>query len=491
MHTDEAVNAVKFGQLLESGKYSYDKNEYHGPAIYYLSLIPAWLTKTKEYPDLNENHLRVVPAIAGIFLMFLLISLKRTTGWKIVIWTSLIAAISPAMVFFSRYYIHEMLLVFFTYVFIITMFQFFKQPRFRWLIAGGISLGLMHATKETFILSAIVLFVALIFSEIIWKEKPISIIKGLRSLKWYHYIVFASVAIVSSTLFFSSFFENPQGVIDSVTTYEGYFSKAGRNEIHQHPWYYYLKILSWNRGPGQIIYSEISILILSAIGIYISFVKKKAKESDQFFRFVAVFSLLLMLLYSLIPYKTPWNMLSFYFGFILMAGYGLVEGIKRIQNNRSKIIMMALFGISIIQLCSQVFYSNYIFSADPLNPYVYGHTSQDIYYINQRVRDVVLFHPDGKDLYMQVISSNSDYWPLPWYLRDFSNVGWWDHIDFESPLAPLIIVSPDQEELVVKKIYEMPKPGEKYLYVPLFDEGTELRPGVEVFGYLRNDYWVF
>jgi predicted membrane-bound mannosyltransferase len=144
-----------------------------------------------------------------------------------------------------------------------------------------------------------------------------------------------------------------------------------------------------------------------------------------------------------------------------------------------------------IQLCSQVIYSNYIFPADPLNPYVYGHTSQDIFYINQRVRDVVLFHPDGKDLYMQVISSGSDYWPLPWYLRDFTYVGWWDHVDIESPLAPLIITSPDQNDLLVKKMYETPKPGEKYLYVPLFEEGTELRPGVEVFGYLRNDYWVF
>jgi uncharacterized protein (TIGR03663 family) len=243
MHTDEAVNAVKFRQLLESGNYSYDKVEYHGPVLYFLSLVPAWITKTKEYADLTEYHLRVVPVTAGILLLLLLISLKRISGWKIVLASTFIAALSPAMVFFSRYYIHEMLLVFFTYGFIISLFHFFKQPKILRLILSGIFLGLMYATKETFILSAGVIFVALIISEIFWKEKPYSIAKVMRSLKWYQYFVFAGVTIIVSILFFSSFFENPQGVIGSVTKYEGYFSKAGKNEIHQHPWYYYLKIL--------------------------------------------------------------------------------------------------------------------------------------------------------------------------------------------------------------------------------------------------------
>ena len=78
MHADEAVNAVKFGQLLESGNYSYDKVEYHGPVLYFLSLVPAWITKTKEYADLTEYHLRVVPVTAGILLLLLLISLIGT-----------------------------------------------------------------------------------------------------------------------------------------------------------------------------------------------------------------------------------------------------------------------------------------------------------------------------------------------------------------------------------------------------------------------------
>ena len=43
MHNDEAVNAIKFGQLWERGTYRYDPNEFHGPTLYYGTLPVVWL----------------------------------------------------------------------------------------------------------------------------------------------------------------------------------------------------------------------------------------------------------------------------------------------------------------------------------------------------------------------------------------------------------------------------------------------------------------
>jgi predicted membrane-bound mannosyltransferase len=37
MHTDEAVDAIKFGALLEKGSYIYDPAEYHGPTLNYFT----------------------------------------------------------------------------------------------------------------------------------------------------------------------------------------------------------------------------------------------------------------------------------------------------------------------------------------------------------------------------------------------------------------------------------------------------------------------
>ena len=71
MHTDEAVHAVKFGTLLESGDYRYDPNEYHGPTLNYLTLLPAWLSGVHTYAALQEWHLRILPAVCGFLLIAL------------------------------------------------------------------------------------------------------------------------------------------------------------------------------------------------------------------------------------------------------------------------------------------------------------------------------------------------------------------------------------------------------------------------------------
>jgi uncharacterized protein (TIGR03663 family) len=491
MHTDESVNAIKFGRLLENGEYIYDKVEYHGPIIQYISLVPAFIDRVTKLKDLNEEHLRIIPAIAGIGLLLLIVLLKPYINWKTVVSIVLIGAISPALVFYSRYYIHEILLVFFTYGFIISCFLFIKQGKLYWLIISGLFLGLMHTTKETFLISVGVFILAIICLNILWKDNDFDYRRLLRTYKWHHYLLLLGIAGSISVVFFSSFFKNPQGIIDSITTYENYISKAGRSELHDHPWYYYLQILGWNKGPGYMIWSELPVLILAFYGIYVVSIRKKISTDLQFFRLIAIFSIALFCLYSILPYKTPWNIISAYFGLVIMAGYGLKELSVRLKN-RSQMLFLVIFisGMGVFLLI-QVVYSNYKYPAHPSNPYVYGHTGMDIFHMTDRIKKVTGFHPDGKDLYIQVIASGSDYWPLPWYLRKFNNVGWWDHVDFNTPLAPVIIVSPDQEKSLIRKMYELPKPGQKYLYIPLFDEHWELRPGIKLHGFVRRDHWGF
>ena len=69
MHADEAVHADKLGTLLEGGGYAYDPAEYHGPTLYYLTLVPAWLQGARRYVDVDEVTLRSVPAAVGTLLV--------------------------------------------------------------------------------------------------------------------------------------------------------------------------------------------------------------------------------------------------------------------------------------------------------------------------------------------------------------------------------------------------------------------------------------
>ena len=59
----------------------------------------------------------------------------------------------------------------------------------------------------------------------------------------------------------------------------------------------------------------------------------------------------------------------------------------------------------------------------------------------------------------------------------------------EVPAAPLIIAKPDVEPALLRKLYEVPPPGERDLYVPLLDSYAELRPTVEIRGYVVKSLW--
>ena len=142
-------------------------------------------------------------------------------------------------------------------------------------------------------------------------------------------------------------------------------------------------------------------------------------------------------------------------------------------------------------LAWQGYLASYKFYADTRNPYVYAHPVTDVFTIVRRVEEMAQVHPDGYGMHIQVICPGHDYWPLPWYLRRFErkNIDWWDKVADDVPAAPVIITSPSVEPALMRKLYELPPPGEKNLYVPLFDTYMQLRPQVELLGFVTKDLW--
>src|SRR5204863_1807762 len=107
MHNDEAVNAIKFGQLWERGSYQYDPNEHHGPTLPFATLAVARLTSTPDFVHLSEIKLRLITVAFGLGLVLLTPLVADGLGRKAAIWAAIFTAVSPAFVFYSRYYIHE------------------------------------------------------------------------------------------------------------------------------------------------------------------------------------------------------------------------------------------------------------------------------------------------------------------------------------------------------------------------------------------------
>jgi len=298
----------------------------------------------------------------------------------------------------------------------------------------------------------------------------------------------ATAAIVSA-LFYSSFLTNTGGILDSLRAYVPYFSRAGENGLHTHPWYYYLKMLIYSRYAGGPAWSEGLIVILAAAGFVVAMTKRDIIGADfHLLRFIAFYTFLMTVLYSLIPYKTPWCLLGFLHGMIILAAVGAVAAIKLAPNALARTIISLLLAASAGHLAWQAYLGSYKYYAHPANPYVYAHTGPDIYTIAQRVEHVAAAHPDGRKVPIQVICPSHDYWPLPWYLRSFSRVYWWSEIDPNELPAPVIIASPSLKPALLQ-FFDRPPPGEKNLYMPLFDTFVELRPQVELLGFVTKDLW--
>jgi len=502
MHGDEAVHAIKFEDLLEQGVYEYDPEEYHGPTLNYFTLIPAWLSGAKNLAQVTEFTLRIVPVFFGVCLVLLLVLVVDGLGTAAAVYAGILTAISAAMVFYSRYYIQEMLLVCFTFGAIVSGYRYTQSKKIAWALITGAFLGLTHATKETCIIVFGAMFLAVLLTLV--TAGPKSFITNLtKAVKPLHLIAGLAAGIIVSTLFFSSFLSNPGGILDSIRTYMTYFNRAGGSNIHDHPWYYYLKMLVYFRYGGGPIWTEGLIVFLALIGFIAAMVKKGPPSANiQLLRFIAFYTLILTVVYSVVPYKTPWCVLGFLHGMILLAGVGAIVLVRLVPNVLPRLIIMCLLFDASVHLSWQSYRCNYIYYADSRNPYVYAHPTKEVFTIVQRVKEMAgaleqmaRENPDKVKMQIQVICPGKDYWPLPWYFRQFRKdvIGWWDHVDPDIPSAPLIIASPDVEDQLTNKLYNLTPLEDRQMYLFLFEKPYYmwLRPKVKLLGFVRKDLWSY
>jgi hypothetical protein len=241
-------------------------------------------------------------------------------------------------------------------------------------------------------------------------------------------------------LLFSSFFTNAAGPLDSIRTYLPWLHRVEGASPHIHPWTFYLHRLLWfhvDRGP---VWSEGLIFVLAALGAYAGFARKElAGASASFVRFLALYTFALTAAYSLIAYKTPWCLLGFWQAMILLAGVGAAGLIRWARQPllRSALGLVILAGAA--HLGWQAWQASVTCAADPRNPYVYAQTSPDLLRLVRQVEALAQVSPPGRDLLVKVIAPDN-YWPLPWYLRSFRRIGWWDQVPAD-PYAPVMIVS--------------------------------------------------
>ena len=130
--------------------------------------------------------------------------------------------------------------------------------------------------------------------------------------------------------------------------------------------------------------------------------------------------------------------------------------------------------------------ASYALAADRRNPYVYAQTGPDILNLVEMVRGLAQVDPAGNQMLVKVMAPDSDYWPLPWYLRQLRQVGWWGSLPAD-PFAPVMIVgaswraalddNSDKAWLMVRIVELRPKVFlELYVNASLWEKYLATRP---------------
>jgi len=478
MHVDEAVNGDRVGTLLEQGRFEYSTVDFHGPTLIYAAAAMARLSGLTNYRELNETVLRAVPALIGVLLVGAHFWLVPYVGLPAAACAALFTAVSPAMVYYSRYFIHETLMVFFTFCAILAVLAYLRAPSTSLAMAVGALFGLMYATKETWIIAAACMLAGAA-DPLVRAGRPRPAVPNTTSEgrpggrprtrgsppPTKHLLLAAGSFALVAAILLSSFFTHPRGIVDSVLAYGTYFARGvGVKTAHVHPWYFYFACL---RG-------EVAIAVLAVTGLMASAAP----------RFLRIYTGLMVLMYCAIPYKAPWNVLSFWHGAILLAGVGAVW----LAQQMPKPVAVMVVGLAVAQLGWQARADSFQYASNPRNPWVYAHTGTDVFVIMKQVEALASADPKGRALPIQIFT-HENLWPLPWYLRRYNNVHWWNGVSDTAPLAPVILATPDMEPALLHRIYEVPPPGQREMYVNMFDREVDLRPRVEVRGYVAKSLW--
>ncbi|MGA2864370.1 MAG: flippase activity-associated protein Agl23 [Verrucomicrobiota bacterium] len=484
MHNDEAVNGIKFGQLWDPGlaklygPFKYDPSEHHGPTLGYATFALARLTGAPDINHISEARLRSVDLLFGLGLILLLPLVADGLGRRPAIWAGCLTAVSPAMVFYSRDFIHEMLLVFFTCLALAAGWRYWRSRKLGWALLAGAALGLMHATKETFVITLAAAGLALALNRV-WNRwldasgLPVNA-PPLNSLHLAAALVgWVAVALV----LFSSFFTNAAGPLDSVRTYGAWLGRAGGSSPHVYPWTFYFHRLLWFHAPKGPVWSEAMILALGVVGAGAGFTRQRLGQANaSFIRFLALYTFALTAAYCLTAYKTPWCLLSFWHGMILLAGAGAVVLVGALRRPVLRIAATLLLVAGALHLGWQAWRASVPFASDPRNPYVFAQTGPDLLRLVEQVEALAQAHPLGPQMPIKVIAPENDYWPLPWYLRAFGHAAWSNALP-PDPYANVMIVS--------ASLHAGLDDAKTHLMVGYF----QLRPQVFLELYVQSELW--
>ncbi len=481
MHTDEAILAVKSVEFQKTSHFDYDPKDFHGPGLHYITRAWSKLAGWGDSAAWTEEQLRTVIVVCSLLLLLTTLLLRDALGNHGTALAMVLMAVSPMMVYYSRYFIMEVPLVLFITLTIAALWRWSQSGSRAWLVLAGICLGLQHATKETFVINVAAGLAGYAFAKLlVGSFSPrqtgfaIGPARSRTANPWLWVII---IAVLTSITIYSSFFKDWKAVGNSVTTYLNYLERSAGNG-HEKPWHYYLTLIFWRKGDG-LTWSEAMIGGLGFLGMLHAFLGNHLKNPARqaFLVFLSIYTVTLFLIYSFLSYKTPWAILSAQHALTLLAGVGAATISQAITSKLMRFGWRIAFLLGLYHLLAQTSLAIHRYAADLRNPYVYSHTSTNLLRMLSLVRDLQKIAPD--DSFHVLVINRDAGWPLPWYWRNIKSAHYTTAIP-QTVKARVIIAESDMQPALEAKF-----DGTPYVMQGPFG----LRPGVMLNLWVEKSLW--
>lgn len=410
MHTDEAVNAYIVGQLLSGDSFKYDPHDRHGPLLAALALPLMRLQGAQKLSDLSESQVRVTNVLAGTVTILLFGAASEIWGFLPCALAALLFACAPLSVYYDRYFIHESLFVALTYAFLLSAWRVWRTGSTLMLVSCAAIAAMMFACKETAVLQ---LFAVSVAAFITWRVK--GRIKTRAALLQPVKILIALLVFVTVTALLFTWFGRNWGALVMLPSAIANALTRASGEGHEKPFWYFAQLLAtgWS---GKIILAIASVGLLQAL----------MRNASAASRFLVIYFLCSAILFSSIPYKTPWLALNLWLPIALFCGKALDYLLHVILDHSAKRVLIPVFcilaGIAIAVIANDTRQRVLLQPADEANPYAYAHTSEDLLGLPIEIERLAKQNGIATP---RIAVIAADPWPLPWYLRKYHEVGYW------------------------------------------------------------------
>ncbi|OPX66403.1 MAG: Dolichyl-phosphate-mannose-protein mannosyltransferase [Methanoregulaceae archaeon PtaB.Bin009] len=410
LHHDEAIHAWFAYELLTKGTYIYDPM-YHGPLLYY---VTAGMFYVFGQSDLVA---RLLPALFGAAIIPLVYAIYRLgyLDQRQALIAALFIAISPDLVYFSRFLRHDIFQLFFTALILVALLAYLERGKVWYALLAGLAAGGGMCLKEDMPLFLVI--VALFGIYLLWKQ-PLPIPRT-----WKRDIVLAVLlAVAIMAAFYSSFGVHPEILVTGLEkAYTHWASMHGMCRICG-PWFFYILLFLLYEVPvflmaifGMVQFADrhnpVPAWIARARAFLAARRPANQEESEAvmtprsasvpvawdkkeiFFLFCILWFLAALGAYAYIGEKVPWLIIHQLLPAIFVSVYLMSK----------KKAVFALAGCVFLVLMT--WHAAFI-PADVNEPIVQVQNSEDMRLVMALI-----------DVSDSVAIASENYWPLPWYYR--------------------------------------------------------------------------